>query len=384
MKELIGFELRKIYSKKIMYITIFTVALFILSSAWIEWFQINKQVGGMAEFKEAAKSYEGFYDEARTEELLKEVEACYMKLSNDEVLTKEEYKLINLYYYLNLDRGKTEETYYAINEEKYTVEEIKALQGQFKHNSYEYKNFEKALSMIGEEEKKEIKYIGGWRYITDFNVAGSMMMLLIIIGLSRLFSEEYSENTIAIILSTKKGRKEHITAKMIAAFLHALGVWIVVNILYLLSGLPFGLEGSGEPFKKLFPNSGSIYSFTISEAYMRAIMISLIAAIALAMVVCLISLVSKNSMITILVTFAIYFGPSVLCVFLPLPKWLINAIGAFQIENLMQARRIVTVYETYNVFGTPVLYGVILASCVIVSTLIIVGSVKYLGKRQSL
>lgn len=383
MKELIGFELRKIYSKKIVYITLLMVAFFILSASWLEWFQINKQFGGMAEFKEAAKSYEGFYDEAKTEELLKEVEACYMKLSNDEVLTKEEYELINLYYYLTLDRSKTEDIYYGINDELYTVEEIKALQGQFKQNSYEYKNFEKALSII-EEEKREIKYIGGWLYITDFNVAGSMIMLLIIIGLSRLFSEEYSENTIAIILSTKKGRKEHITAKIIAAFLHALGVWIIVNLLYLLSGLPFGLEGSGEPFKKLFPNSGSIYSFTISEAYMRAIMISLIAAIALAMVVCLISLVSKNSMITILVTFAIYFGPSVLCVFLPLPKWLINTIGAFQIENLMQARRIVTVYETYNVFGTPVLYGVILASCVIVSTLIIVGSVKYLGKRQSL
>lgn len=113
-------------------------------------------------------------------------------------------------------------------------------------------------------------------------------------------------------------------------------------------------------------------------------MISLIGTIALAIVVCLISLVSKNSMITILVTFAVYFGPDVLCIFLPLPKWLIDTINAFQIQNLMQARRIVTVYETYNVFGTPVLYGVILASCVIVSTLIIVGSVKYLGKRQSL
>lgn len=237
MKELIGFELRKIYSKKIVYITLLMVAFFILSASWLEWFQINKQFGGMAEFKEAAKSYEGFYDEAKTEELLKEVEACYMKLSNDEVLTKEEYELINLYYYLTLDRSKTEETYYGINDELYTVEEIKALQGQFKQNSYEYKNFEKALSII-EEEKREIKYIGGWLYITDFNVAGSMIMLLIIIGLSRLFSEEYSENTIAIILSTKKGRKEHITAKIIAAFLHALGVWIIVNLLYLLSGLP--------------------------------------------------------------------------------------------------------------------------------------------------
>lgn len=88
-------------------------------------------------------------------------------------------------------------------------------------------------------------YIRGWQVLKNlFSVGALMMGVLIIIGLSPVFSEEYSLKTVSILLTTAHGKKKDIWAKLAAGVVFFAGVFgICTGFMILLCGCCYGFKG---------------------------------------------------------------------------------------------------------------------------------------------
>ncbi len=159
-------------------------------------------------------------------------------------------------------------------------------------------------------------YVYGWSDLRE--IYGIMVIwglaVLIIIGLSPVFSEEYTLKTADILLTTRRGKKSGIWIKMAAALCFALIVFAAVTFyvwaIYLkvfgtqgLDASPF-LIGAGTPAFGYCPNTIKgffLFSFALGMAGFLLLTGMVLAASALC----------KNAFITVIVSLAVFLFPVV-------------------------------------------------------------------------
>lgn len=125
--------------------------------------------------------------------------------------------------------------------------------------------------------------------------------LLVLIGLSPLFSAEYSRKTDVLILSSKHGKKKLIFSKIKAGLIFAVGIWAVIEIVNTL--IVFGIYGTtgAEAYWQNFFMDYAPFPFNQLQITLVTIATSLIGTIYFASVMMLISVCSKNQFISLLV-----------------------------------------------------------------------------------
>ncbi len=96
------------------------------------------------------------------------------------------------------------------------------------------------------EENISLYYTKGWNVLLEMLQIGMVLgSIVIIIGISGVFSEESQLKVLPLLFTTQKGKKEDIIAKISAAFTMVISLYMVMTVLTIvLSYLVFGLDGA--------------------------------------------------------------------------------------------------------------------------------------------
>ncbi len=382
MKELIKYEILKIFERKLIYIVAVAIAFFALAFHIASYFSVNAKFGGMEEVKSTISQYEGEITEASQMQVKKEKEIIGDKLANKEKLTTREEIIYNYLreYYVNEDK-------YTIGEEIYTLKDLQerlvALETINNTDSYEYKNLKKAEGMISKLQTPTYHYKHGWINMADFNVAGTMLCVLLVLGLATIFSEDHQSNVAPIILSTVNGRSKLNTAKIIAAVIFALITFLYISILYAIPGLIYGLEGGELPLNFYRDFNSTPFDITMVQFYFTALGIRFIGVLTLSLIIVLISLLVKNNMLALFLSLGIYFIPSMIMGF-NLPDAVYKIISGLDISAVIRVKGMFQSHNTYNVFGNPVLYPTLMIALTLILIPILIWAITHFGRKQEI
>ncbi|WP_346962235.1 hypothetical protein [Clostridium sp.] len=371
MIELVKFELKKIFEKKIIYLLALGVALFIVLPG-------ASSFGNREQMKAFATEFEG--DKYTVEKFQEEMKTVDKKIENEEELTDRE-SFIREYMVYSYPRSN--EASYFVLEGKYTHSEIKEELNKLEQGTYKYNVFKQADEMISKLPKVEYKYTGAWNSMNDFNVAGTMKLMLLVLGLAGIFSSEYAENTAQLLLSTKNGRRKVTGAKILAGVIYACSVFVFVSVLYTIEPMIVGLENGNLPLRNLVKFSGTPYDITIIQYYIVTLGISFVGTIIFALAIMLVSLLVKNNMISMATGLGLYFIPSLL-IGLPLPEMIQNFINRLSFAELLRAATVFDEYVTFNIFGNAVLYPYMIVITMIVLLMVGLIAIYKFGKSQRL
>ncbi|QOR67116.1 hypothetical protein IM538_02885 [Cytobacillus suaedae] len=179
--------------------------------------------------------------------------------------------------------------------------------------------------------------------------------MMLLIGLSTIFTKEYSSGVDNYILSSKKGRWELVGAKIGASLIYTLVViftWEVFNLTY--NHLKFGTTGWGEPIQSIPRYAGSPYHFSMIEFHVVQMGVHVLGALCFSLVIILISSISKNALIAFVLNLLILAGPSLEFMDeIPIP-WIVAALP-FAFFNLLMVQPFFVEATTVSIFGVSLL-----------------------------
>ncbi|MCI9213421.1 MAG: ABC transporter permease, partial [Ruminococcus sp.] len=211
-------EFYKIASRKIIWIGLFCLLAFVRYRLWMVQDEYAMTIGGETIYgKEAIEKDQELtakYAGPLTEEKVRDIYEQYG------------------FYYLNRDTGEqrgnfcsrfiTERMTNSMQLEEPALEEIQFYQGTDWENN--------AAPLLRGDLRFD--YVYGWDYLAE--TYGILMTyglaVIFIIGLSSVFSEEYSLRTADILLTTRRGKGGGIWMKTAAAFGFALAVFLASTI----------------------------------------------------------------------------------------------------------------------------------------------------------
>ncbi|MDG5789073.1 ABC transporter permease subunit [Evansella sp. AB-P1] len=243
-------------------------------------------------------------------------------------------------------------------------------------SSYEYKDAEKELTMLNQIDNTHGFYlIRMWQGMFDFIEPATTVIflsVLIILGLTPVFSDEYTKRTAGLILATKHGKRKIITAKIMAAITY---IVIVITSLHLVNGIlkwikHGGIDGWNAPIQGLSGGIDTIsmmeyahspYDLAVWELYGLTFFLQFIGAVVIAIMVLFVSVNTKNSMIALFISGAIIGIPFMISQ-IGLDRGIIQHLANFNYSELIKAAGLFEEYITYNIFGQPILYPTLLFS----------------------
>ena len=213
-------------------------------------------------------------------------------------------------------------------------------------NSYTYrkKNLEYTyLKKIGSQEA--ISYKSVWPSILRYNDIYCFIALLIILGISPIFSEEYSTRVDALILSSKKGRNTIVRAKLLAAV-----VYIII-----IAGFACTLQTILD-ISMLGNYSGVAFPLSMFGHFVIQFLTNLTAGIALGLFILVISAKAKNLLIPAFTGIAAVVAINVIEIIQGiLPEWLKNLTDFYYIRYIY-SDYLYKDFKAFNILGYPVLY----------------------------
>lgn len=377
MKELIKFELEKIFRNKLIYIVAIAISALILINPILEYMNIKKEFGGKENIENLSQKY--ISDELTKKEVGKIYLDAQNKYYDGKDLNKEEKFILKHGSSFSKNDGQSK---VVINNKTYNYSEINnklyELQINNKEKTFEYKNFLKAKNMISKLSKPKSIYKGNWSEVLDLRVSATMKIILLVLGLASIFSREYSTKVAYLNLSSKKGKTTLNTAKIIASLVYATVVFVFILILFHIQALVLGLPNGGYALNCL--KEGAVYNLSITEYYLISLAISYFGTIIFAVLILSISLLSRNIIVSFGVPLAIYFFNDMIRISESVDKYINN----ISLSKIIQGKDIFGGYLTFNIFGKPILYPYLALSLGVIVLGIMLVVYKNVSKKQTI
>lgn len=370
MIELIKFELKKIFSNKLIYITAIGIAIFGLSYPISRYSQIKAAFNEKTEIEALAEKY--ISDEYTADEIKSIRDSAINKANNKENLNKEEEFL--LYYsgsYIKVNKDIQSERLKVIESR------LDELESNSNEDTSDYKSLLKEKETLTNLGKQESMYLGDWKIVFDFNVAATMKLILLVLGLAGVFSSEYTSRVSYLNLSTKRGKTKLNTAKIISALIYGTIVFIFVSSIYHISGFALGLPNGDKSASYIF---SSLYNMTINEFYIGTLVFSYLGTISFSVLIVLLSLITKNILVSFGLPLAIYFLPDMLMFQGPIMK----CIYHINFTQLMKGKNILGGFITFDFLGNIVQYPYVITIVSIITVIIMLIIYRKFSKKQSI
>lgn len=226
---------------------------------------------------------------------------------------------------------------------------------------------------------KHLPYIGFGHYngasnmIVDFFKTYGLIIFgaIILVGLSPIFSEEYSLGTDSFLLTTKRGRRQLVTAKLLASVLYVLvmeGILLVVNVASNLC--LFDIGGFNYPLQSIALYSAPFH-LTVGQYIGVAVLIQLLGGIAFGFLIMLFSSFNRSTLVTFFVSAGIFVLPELIVLMFGQKHWA-QTLMNFSYTGLIQVSRLFKSFVANNVFGYPVLYPILIIGLAILVSVPIV------------
>ncbi|MFC9712382.1 ABC transporter permease [Paenibacillus sp. NPDC056933] len=309
-------------------------------------------------------------------------------------------------------------SYYKPYEGAITEEKVQAAQGQMQSEGYsEEKNQDRygvfyEISIFSPESIKnygryddsgnlmkrtvtvsEIHYNKPWGYLLEYidQFGVLFMMIIILLGLAPVFAEEYARGTAALLRSSKRGRSQIVSAKLMASMLYVvLCVILFTSVNLLIYWLRFGnLAGADTPIQSVgmyfrgFDYEFSPYRLSAAQYYGVQLVTHLAGSLVFACVVLCVSALCSTSFVAIVINVAIVGVPYLAFDVLNFnPGWA-TWIEEFSFSTMMRVTRLFQKPASYSVFGLELsylsLYMIIMA---VVTIGVILGTYRTFRTRE--
>lgn len=382
MKELVKFELYKIFSKK----SVLALILICIISSVLpfinDYLDIREKGLSYENIKKIGKEYEGqVITEKKMDYLEKIGNQARVRYNNGEEITDKEkiitYGMDDFHIPINPE--------YVINGSFYKSDDIKKemnrLEKEGNSDSYEYKEFKYIHDLIEKKPTPKFYFKFGWNNAAEFNITPMWISILIIVSICTIFSNEHQSNTASIIFSSKNGQGRLTLAKVISGLLFSTIIFIIINGIQVLIMAMHGFDGWNLPMSFLFSYVRTPYTMNIGTFYMLGLLVSYIGVILFTLLVMLVSLAIKNNMLSFAINIAILLVPSFLARIMP-TYMLTKIFMELNIENIIGPIMMFGNISTYNIFGKPTLYLNVLVTIGVTIIPIVLYLIKRLGKRQ--
>ncbi len=370
---LLKWELMKIFKQKSLYIIgIFLLGWFTLNAVDIE----NPKIS-----QEAYKEWEGPITAEKVEKaekLNKELNAYFSKEPAPNPQKSAESGVVETIAYSQNIKTQIKERNRDLNK---LIQETNA-----KGDTALAKNLELQKKMYSTVKLDKISYSAAPIEAIDFvNVFGLILTgVFLLIGLSGIYSNEHSSGVENYILSTKNGREKTMRAKLLAAFIFTAVVvfgWEIFNLI--MRTVIYGTKGWDLPLQYSYKYFISPYSLTFTEYHLIQLGIHLLAALAFAGVIVLISTLSKSTVISFFVSGSLFGVPLLASSIMEIDSlWMKKAL-TFTLTNIMKVEDMFMNFITVNIFGYPVLAPFAgIAVAVVILVLSVFFARVLIGKKQ--
>lgn len=155
-----------------------------------------------------------------------------------------------------------------------------------------------------DSKRMTLGYCDGWDYLLSGmgSILAICMCLLIVIGLSPVFAEEYSLHTDSVLCAARYGRTKLAAAKVIASLETVIGVYAVYLGMYLLLyGCVYGLDGWDVSIQSSLHYASSVYPVNFLQMFFITAVWNLLGIIALSMLTLFLS-ANMGSPVSALIT----------------------------------------------------------------------------------
>ncbi|GMQ60289.1 hypothetical protein AN1V17_46890 [Vallitalea sediminicola] len=272
------------------------------------------------------------------------------------------------YIYLNLtdDEKKVINTNHAIFNAKNNYDSLIIEKNSLKGNlndilnksTFDYRNTKLQYKMFNEIPRPYIFNEHGWNEVAHYTTQSGMLYvcILIILGISTAVTSEYSTYMDSIIKSSRKGKKQFITAKIYAALIYTIIVSLIFTIFnsipYLMALDTYGYD---IPIQNIYDFMLSPYSLTIGQYLVVQFLVHLAGAIIFSLIVLLVSTLCRSMLTSIFLSSSIWALPLVIEQYTYVDG---NTPGIidFSLTNIIKAAPLFRTYKTYNILGYPILY----------------------------
>ncbi|OEH94242.1 hypothetical protein [Bacillus solimangrovi] len=380
MKQIIKFELNKIFSQKGIYIAMLLLfSLFVLmlvnESRNISPRLETKAYEIKEELRILAQDWEGKLNEEKFNEASQTSDALFDYSSSTSDLThKETAELFITESYIRNYNTK----YKTIPER---INELDVVLNKSNKNEVAYKNALQEKNMLNDLKLDTFQYNTGPKTTIDFVDSYSYFFtgIILLIGLSPLFVKEATTGMDQLIYSSTHGRKKGVIAKLLASFIFLSFViltWVTFDLL--LVSYMYGNSGWSSPVQLLqYSLVYSPYSLTALQYFLIQIGTHFLAGIAFISLILLVSSLSKNLLVPFVTCGAIFIAP---IINIGSPFW--EYVRKYSFSNFMKGPGLHE-FNAVNVFGFSVLDPIFNVSLLILfSVALIIFLYKTIQRKQ--
>ncbi len=237
------------------------------------------------------------------------------------------------------------------------------------------------------EYPKSVYYLNGWKNIIQYmNEVGYFFVgALTILGLSNVFSHEYSTRMDSLIFSSRYGRRKIVLAKIAAAAVFCTVInALLACVVFSLNGYCYGLSGWNQPLVTLldlFSSTG--FDGPIWAFYLKQQLYATLGCIILGIFVLLLSSRTKLSIVPAFIGGVVLIFPVVIeMANIPLVMPVKLLLDILRFTDFIKLNHLDN-YHFLNFFGFPLQYGwyllIIMLTYGFISLLLLMFSIK---KRQ--
>ncbi|MGM7684951.1 ABC transporter permease [Cytobacillus sp. Hm23] len=358
MKQLVKYELYKIFRQKGIYILIilmfFLFGMMMFNESRIPNNLDTSAVDIKEELHGVAKKWEGKITEQKIEDaseisqlLEAKVQQKYEE-NNKGVMTELTSEEVAEYFILNkiiIARSYLEDY-------KITMKGFDDKLNTLNKNDFTYKEALLEKEMLENLDVDTFKYNEGPKNTIGFasGYATYFTGLIMLVGLASVFVNETSTGMDQLIYSTRHGRKIIVTAKIIAATVLILVItlsWVIFDVL--MNTYIYGTSGWSSSIQNLgYPQSP--YSLTGLEYFGIQISAHILAAIAFMAFILVVSALSKSVLVSFIISALVFILPSIS---MPIPLW--EYVKKYSFGSFMSASEFINPFHAINVVGVPIL-----------------------------
>ncbi|MBY0116992.1 hypothetical protein NST33_16260 [Paenibacillus sp. FSL L8-0435] len=326
--------------------------------------------------------------------------------------------LLVLYAYLGHPGPMNGTSFYKPYEGAITAEKVQAAQEQLQNKGYSdeanqnrygvfyeismfspefIKNYTKTDDSGNVMERTvnvtEIHYNKPWGYLLEYidQFGVLFMMIMILLGLAPVFAEEYALGTAALVRSSKRGKSQIVSAKLMASVVYiVLCVILFTSINLLIYWLRFGnLAGADTPIQSVgmyfqsFDYEYSPYRLSALQYYVVQLVTHLAGSLIFGCVVLWVSSLSSTAFVAIIINVAIvgvpYLAFDVMNFNPGWAKW----IEEFSFSTMMRVTRLFQTPVNYSIFRVEVSYlQLYLLIMTVVTAVVVLGTYRAFRNRE--
>ncbi len=182
-----------------------------------------------------------------------------------------------------------------------------------------------------------------------------LIMLVVIVGLAGIYSDEYTSGTISSLLTSRKGRKGVFFSKLLAAGIFIFGIVLLTEVFYMVvTAICYHAPNATISAASTYGLSLTTYSGTVTGFCLRQILGTLLAALTLGSIVMCVSAYSKNALIPFFVAGVYYGATAIYANMITFPAYLSSIWslpGELSLFMLQTQVELVAVGHYTSVFG---------------------------------